>query len=84
MSYGEYMKKNIWDVAGMANTSLEEHLKEYKNKSKLYLKIGSTYIKSPKTDLSIIYSAGDVQSTIMDLLKFGEAVLHNRLIDSAH
>ena len=82
MSYGAYMKKNIWDIAGMKNTSLEEKGQEYSNKSKLYLKIGSTYIKSPKTDLSIIYSAGGVQSTADDLLKFGEAVLTNKLVDS--
>lgn len=82
MSYGEYMKKNIWDVAEMSNTSLEENGQNYDNKSKLYLKVKSTYIKSPNTDLSIIYSAGGVQSTAKDLLKFGEAVLKNKLIDS--
>jgi serine beta-lactamase-like protein LACTB len=80
MSYGEYMKKHIWDIAGMSNTSLEEAKQKYNNKLGLYLKISSTYIKSPKTDLSIIYSAGGVQSTAKDMLKFGEAVLHNKLI----
>ncbi|MEP3387436.1 MAG: serine hydrolase domain-containing protein [Reichenbachiella sp.] len=81
MSYGEYMKKNIWDKAGMSNTTLEEQ-QVYNNKSQQYLKVKSTYIKSPKTDLSIIYSAGGVQSTAKDLLKFGEAVLSHKLIDS--
>jgi len=82
MSYGEYMRKNIWDKAGMSNTSLEEARQKYNNKSRLYLKVSSTYIKSPKTDLSIIYSAGGVQSTAKDLLKFGKAVLNHKLIDS--
>jgi len=82
MSYGEYMKKHIWDIAGMSNTSLEEDKQKYNNKSRLYLKVTSTYIKSPKTDLSIIYPAGGVQSTAKDLLKFGKAVLNNKLIDS--
>ncbi len=81
LSYGEYMKKNIWDIAGMSNTSLEESGQDYKNKSRLYLKVSSTFIKSPKTDLSIIYPAGGVQSTVEDLLKFGQAVLHNKLIE---
>ena len=83
MSYGEYMKKNIWELAGMSNTSLEEDGRDNKNKSKLYIKVSATFIKSPKTDLSIIYPAGGVQSTVKDLLKFGEAVLNHRLIDSA-
>ena len=82
MGYGEYMRKNIWNKAGMSNTSLEEDKQKDNNKSRLYLKVKSTYIKSPKTDLSIIYSAGGVQSTVKDLLKFGEAVLHNKLIES--
>ncbi|NER12089.1 serine hydrolase [Leptobacterium flavescens] len=81
MSYGEYMQKNIWDKANMSHTSLEED-KKYEKKSRLYLKVKSTFIKSPKTDLSVIYSAGGVQSTVGDLLKFGEAVLNNKLIDS--
>ena len=75
------MKKNIWEKAGMSNTSLEDQ-QVYDNKSRLYLKVKSTYIKSPKTDLSIIYPAGGVQSTAKDLLKFGEAVLNHQLIDS--
>jgi CubicO group peptidase (beta-lactamase class C family) len=83
MSYREYMRKNIWDVAGMSNTSLEEDKQKYNNKSRLYLKVASTYIKSPNTDLSVIYSAGGVQSTAKDLLKFGEAVLNHKLIDSS-
>ena len=83
MSYGEYMRKNIWDKAGMSNTSLEVDEQKYSNKSRLYLKVGSTYIKSPNTDLSVIYPAGGVQSTAKDLLKFGEAVLHNKLIKSS-
>lgn len=83
MSYGEYMKKHIWDIAGMTTTSLEEVEQKYNNKSRLYLKVKSTYIKSPNTDLSIIYPAGGVQSTAKDLLKFGEAVLNHKLIDSS-
>lgn len=83
MSYGEYMRKNIWDKAGMLNTSLDESKQKYNNKTRQYLKVGSTYIKSPNTDLSIIYPAGGVQSTAKDLLKFGEAILQNKLIDSS-
>ena len=82
MSYGEYMRINIWDKVGMSNTSLEEDKQIYNNKSQRYLKVKSTYIKSPNTDLSIIYSAGGVQSTAKDLLIFGEAVLNHKLIDS--
>ncbi len=81
LSYGAYMKQNIWDKAEMTDTSLEER-QNYPYKSRLYLKLGATYTKSPKTDLSIIYPAGGVQSTAKDVLKFGEAILNNTLISS--
>lgn len=81
MSYEEYMRKNVWEMAGMSDTGLEKSGYRYNNKSKLYLKIGTTYIKSPKTDLSNIYSAGGVQTTVGDLLKFGEAILQGKLVD---
>ena len=67
----------------MSNTSIEKDGQDYNNKSRLYIKVSSTFIKSPKTDLSIIYSAGGVQSTAKDFLKFGEAVLNHTLVDSS-
>jgi CubicO group peptidase (beta-lactamase class C family) len=77
--FEEYLKKNIWDKAGMQHTSLEKSHRQ-KNKSRLYVKVGGTFIRSPYSDLSLIYPAGGVQSTAIDLLKFGEAVISNKLI----
>lgn len=79
VSFEKYLRKNIWQKLGMKNTSLEAtHISN--NKSRLYIKIGGVYIRSPYTDLSIIYPAGGVQSTAADLLKFGEAILKDKLI----
>lgn len=83
MSYEDYLQINVWDKAGMSSTSFEESDKTYGNKSKLYLKAGSTFIRSPKTDLSLIYPAGGVQSTAEDLLKFGKAILENKLVEKS-
>lgn len=80
MTYEDYMQFNIWNLAGMSNTSLEHYSKEYKNKTKLYLKIKDQFIKSPHNDLSIIHAAGGIQSNAEDLLKFGKAILENKLI----
>jgi serine beta-lactamase-like protein LACTB len=78
-SFEDYLRKNIWQKAGMENTSLEKsHFLE--NKSRLYIKVGGIFIRSPYTDLSIIYPAGGVQSTAKDLLRFGKAILENKLI----
>ena len=82
LEFEEYLRKNIWQKAGMLNTSLERE-KDYPNKSRLYIKANSSYLHSPYTDLSIIYPAGGVQSTAGDLLKFGQAILENKLVSSA-
>lgn len=78
-SFELYMKTNIWEKADMHNTSIERR-NTLANKSRLYLKVGSLFIRSPYTDLSIIYPAGGVQSTVEDLLLFGHAILNNQLI----
>lgn len=77
--FEDYLKKNIWQKAGMENTSLETS-HSLSNKSRLYIKVGKIYVRSPYTDLSIIYPAGGVQSTAEDLLKFGKAILNNELV----
>lgn len=81
MSYAQYMKLNIWDIAGMSDTSVEV-LSTGDDKSRLYLKMGAYYLRSPYSDLSLITSAGGVQSTVSDLLKFGEAILTNKLVSA--
>ena len=83
MSYQDYMIKNIWEVADMRNTNIENSGTEYDNKADLYIKLGRYYIKSPKTDLSVKAPGGGVYSTAEDLLKFGKAIWENKLIDSS-
>ncbi|WP_163936691.1 serine hydrolase [Paraferrimonas sp. SM1919] len=79
LSYGDYMAHYIWQPAGMTHTSLETG-HTLVNKSSLYIKAGPLYVRSPYTDLSVIYPAGGVQSTAADLLKFGQAIIDNQLI----
>lgn len=81
MDFEEYLSKHIWQKAGMANTSLE--YQKGPQKSRLYIKAGELYVRSPYTDLSLIYAAGGVQSTAEDLMKFGQAILQNKLISRA-
>lgn len=79
LSFEDYMRQNIWLPAGMENTRLE-HTHISNDKSKLYLDIGGFFIKSPYTDLSVIFPAGGVESTAKDILLFGEAIIENKLI----
>jgi len=79
MKFEDYLTENIWQVAGMDSTSLED-AHSAANKSRLYIKVGEVFVRSPHTDLSIIHPAGGVQSTAEDLLRFGRAILDNTLI----
>jgi len=80
LSYEQYMRENIWSKAGMVDTSVERFGRQV-DSSKLYIKVSSKFIRSPVTDLSIIASAGGIQSTANDLLMFGRAIIDNRLIN---
>jgi len=74
------MKKNIWEPAKMTLTSIEKSDLKYNNKADLYIKLGKTFIRSPKNNLSYMHSGGGIQSTSEDLLKFGKAILNYKLI----
>lgn len=80
--FQDYMINNVFLPAGMVHTDIEEASRNYNNKANLYIKLGDTYIKSPKTDLSVKYPGGGFHTTAEDLVAFGNAILHNVLIDS--
>ncbi|MFK7773142.1 MAG: serine hydrolase [Saprospiraceae bacterium] len=84
MSFRDYMKQKIWEKIGMKNTDVEIFGKEYINKSKLYRKNSSgKFITDIQTDLSVKIPGGGFYSTVNDLLKFGAAILDNKLISAA-
>jgi len=82
LSYQDYMDQNIWQPANMKNTSIEDHDTSYENKASLYLNFQKSFYKSPNTDLSVKYPGGGIQSTAEDMLRFGNAIINNDLIDS--
>ena len=81
-SFQAYMHENIWQPAEMYNTMIEDANMDYDNKANLYIKWGQRFIKSPKTNLSVKYPGGGIQSTGEDLVKFGKAIINHTLIDS--
>jgi len=82
VSFEDYMKKNIWEKAGMNNTAVEKHGETYENKTQLYSKKRNGKVKLVKeaNNLSNRIPGGGFYSTLDDMLKFGQAVLNNSLI----
>ncbi len=81
--YAEYMKKNVWEKAGMVDTDIEVFGKTHPNKASLYKKTKKgKFVKDIQSDLSIKYPGGGLHSTAGDLLRFGQAVLDHTLINN--
>lgn len=80
MEYAAYMKQYVWEPAGMLHTSPEKHKVEVQHKSQLYkLKNGKLKDDLP-TNISVKVAGGGLQTTVGDLLRFGEAVIAHKLI----
>ncbi len=79
-SFGEYMKEHIWDKAGMTHTGIEEFGSSYAGKSCLYNKQRKKARLAEPNNLSNRVPGGGFYSTLVDLLRFGQAVLDGRLI----
>lgn len=81
LSYQDYMKKFIFDPLEMNHTSIESYNMDVDNKSKLYHKSKPGKIKEVDGgNISDRIPGGGIQSTMEDLIKFGDAVLNHTLI----
>lgn len=79
-SYQKYMKAHIFEKAGMKHTNVEKYGQEYTHKSCLY-HMGKNKAREAKANnLSNRIPAGGYQSTIKDILNFGEALLEGKFI----
>lgn len=80
-SYEEFLKENIFDPIGMSQTSVEKNGDNSKSKTALYHRNSRGKIKeATPTDLSNKIPGGGIQSTVGDLLLFGQAILNNALV----
>lgn len=80
LTYADYMKKNIWDKAGMLHTSVEEQGMDFKNRSQLFHKKRKKAKLATQNDLSNRTPAGGFSTTLEDIMLFGQAVINNSLI----
>lgn len=81
LDYETYMQENIWDPAGMINTSLEHANQFYSNKSALYYRKDNGNIQLvDANNLSNRHPGGGIQSNLEDMINFGNALIDNKLI----
>lgn len=80
MSYQEYMRKNIFEIAEMDNTDVEKINQNYPNKSCIYNHNGRKAKEGNQNDLSNRIPGGGFYSTLEDVMKFGNALVSGKLI----
>lgn len=80
MSYSDYMTKNIWRPLGMSSTRLDNPYDIIPRRVRGYQLLNNQIKHSEFIDISSRFSAGGTRSTVVDMLKFGEAINHGRLV----
>lgn len=82
MSYGDYMKQNIWQPLGMTNTRMDDPLDVIPNRVRGYQLVNGQVKNSEFIDISSRFAAGGTRSTVPDLLKFAKGIIDGRVLKS--
>lgn len=83
MSYGDYMRQNVWLPLGMTDTRMDDPLEVIPNRVRGYQLINGKVKNSEFVDISSRFAAGGTRSTVPDLLKFARGVMHGKLLTPA-
>ena len=80
MSYGEYMRQNIWQPLGMNETRMDDPLEVIPNRVRGYQLIDGKVKNSEFIDISSRFAAGGTRSTVPDLLRFARGIMNGKLV----
>jgi len=84
LSFGEYLRKNIFEPAKMTSSRLDFYNQIISNRVKGYQKNPlREFENAPLADLTIKFPGGGILSTVDDLLKFGNGLLQHTLLKKA-
>ena len=78
LDFNAYIKKNIFDVIGMSNSSFEEPLPDdlNENMATSYAFNGARFVEKKFEIIANFGPAGSLSSTSSDMMKFGQAILN--------
>ncbi|UNY99833.1 beta-lactamase family protein [Zhouia spongiae] len=79
-SYSEFIEENIFDKAGMKNSSFMSRHKIIPNRATGHDKIKDEFVKADEMLYTHAYSAGAILSTTYDLYLWNRAIRNNTLI----
>ena len=82
MSFGDYMKQNVWGPAGMADTRLDDPVDVIPNRVRGYRLMNGQVKNSEFVDISSRFGGGGTRSTIPDLLKYARGIMDGKFLSS--
>ena len=82
MSFGDYMKQNVWGPAGMADTRLDDPEDVIPNRVRGYRLLNGEVKNSEFVDISSRFGGGGLRSTVPDLLKYATNFMEGKLLSS--
>ncbi len=80
LSYGEYLKKNIFEKAEMNNSYYGKNSNIIPNRAESYKVFNDSFKKGDYRSMSIPYSSGAILSTTEDIFKWQKALFNGTLI----
>lgn len=80
MSFGEYMKQNVWGPAGMTDTRMDDPEDVIPNRVRGYRLVDGQIKNSEFVDISSRFGGGGTRSTVPDLLKYSRSIIDGRLL----
>ncbi|MDQ2772434.1 MAG: beta-lactamase family protein [Bacteroidota bacterium] len=83
VSYGNYLQKNIFDVAGMTQTGLHSNTALVPRLARSYYREGASFVKNPYINWDLNTGHDGAYSTADDLAKFALALRETALLSEA-
>jgi len=81
-SYGDYIKKHIFEPLGMTNSRLDDPADIIPNRVRGYSLAQGQHKNSEYVDISSRFAGGGTRSTVVDLLKYAIGILDRKLLQT--
>lgn len=80
MSYQQYLKRYIFEPAGLTSTYYDSHDEIIKNRVNGYTNVDGNYKNAGFISMSTVYSAGALLSNVYDLYRWHQALYSGKLV----
>lgn len=82
-TYESFLKKNLFDPAGMKDSGCDLTTKTIPNRAQGYVPTTDAFAPAPHIDMTVPGAAGNLYSTTHDLLRWEQALLKGNLLKPA-